>query len=161
MDVSFREKSIAGSLIVTTGLFGLYFFKIFEVVTVNSLERLKELPRVLLGVVVIVVLVEIIYHAAIALGSGAADETDERDSLIEAKATRIAYFVLAAGCVTTIGHATLAGVFADGVKNPTMASPITTTNLVPTPFTPGSLAALEVSMFNIFACGSGLRNTLP
>ena len=130
MDLSFKEKSIAGSLIITLALFGYYFIKFFQILAEGSSEKLQELPIVLLVVVVLVVIVEAIYHIAIALGPDGDDVDDERDRLIEAKATRIAYFVLAAGCVTTIGHATLAGVFAERLDDSLMVSPIMTANFI-------------------------------
>ena len=147
MDLSFREKSIAGSLIITVGLFGYYFIKVFEVLVERSSERLQELPALLLGIVIAVVVVEIAYQAAIALNSGNADETDERDSLIAARSTRVAYFVLAAGSVTTIGHATLAGVFAERVGDTVMASPIMTANFVLVSFILAEITGFAMQLF--------------
>ena len=80
------------------------------------LERLNDLPATLLGVVIAIVIVEGIYHTAIALGTRGTDESDARDIQIEARSTRIAYYVLAAGCITTVVHATLLGVFGSRPK---------------------------------------------
>ena len=103
MDLSFQEKSILGSLIITTCLFGAYFIEVFELVIANNSTGILSLPGRLMGIVLSVVAVEIIYHVVIAIF--AKDEgTDERDRLIAAKATQVAYYILAIGCVTAVGH---------------------------------------------------------
>ena len=129
MDLSFQEKSILGSLIINVGLFGYYFFKVFEVFIYGTSEALLALPFILIGVVAAVVAVEIVYHVVIALASRPQDE-DERDRLIEAKATRIAYFVLAAGCLTAVGHSLFAVFIGNSSIDRTIQNPIMTANLV-------------------------------
>ena len=130
MDLSFREKSIAASLLLTLVLFAYYFSKVFKVLAADSSESVQNLPAVLIGVVVMMVVVEAVFHTVIAIAARGNDRDDERDRLIEAKATRIAYFVLVAGCVTTIGHATLSGLFPERVAPSVLANPIMTANLV-------------------------------
>ncbi len=103
MDLSFQEKSILGSFIITICLFGAYFIDVFELVISENSTEILSLPGRLMGIVLAVVAVEIIYHIAIAIF--AKDEgTDERDRLIAAKSTQIAYYILAVGCVTAVGH---------------------------------------------------------
>lgn len=129
MDLSFQEKSIAGSLIITIGLFAWYFSQVFKVLTSNSSEAAATLPMVLVGVVVAVVLVEIAYHAVIALASRP-DDQDERDRLIEARATRISYFVLATGCITTIGHTILNVYIEPETIDRVLFNPVMTANFI-------------------------------
>ena len=129
MDLSFQEKSIAGSLVFTLLLFGYYFSKVFQAFTSDSSEPIMALPFVLIGVVVVLVAIETVYHIAIALRAKSIDE-DERDKLIEMKATRISYFVLAAGAFTAIGQATLSVFFGDSVDARLVHNPIMTANIV-------------------------------
>lgn len=103
MDLSFQEKSILGSLVITIFLFGAYFIEVFELVTTNNSTGILTLPARLIGIVLSVVAVEVVFRIVIAIF--AKDEgTDERDRLIAARATQIAYYILAAGCVTAVGH---------------------------------------------------------
>ena len=132
MDMSFQEKSILGSLCITVSLFGLYFIKVFEVVTSGSSESLLSLPFALIGIVVAVVAVEIVYHVTIALISrrDAEAAADERDKLIEAKATQISYYILAAGCVTTVGHMLIAGYLGSSFIGPAIEPIIVAANML-------------------------------
>ena len=123
--MSFKEKSILGSLIITTGLFGYYFIVAFKVFMAGTSGAIEDLPLILIAVVIAVVVVEIAYHALISVISRPESE-DERDRLIDAKATRIAYFVLVAGCLFAIGHTTLSVYVDDAVAS----NPLSTANLV-------------------------------
>ena len=129
MDLSFQEKSIAGSLAITCLLFGWYFSQVFEVLMSDSSEAVASLPLVLIGVVIAVVIVEIVYHTVIALASRP-EEEDERDRLIEARATRIAYFVLATGCILTIGHTLLGVYFEADIGRRIIINPVMTANYI-------------------------------
>ena len=103
MDLSFQEKSIVTSLAITVFLFGAYFINVFELVMTNDSTGVSALPAHLIGIVLSVVAVQIVFHIVIAIFSKEAG-TDERDRLIAAKATQIAYYILAAGCVIAVGH---------------------------------------------------------
>ena len=129
MDMSFQEKSIAGSLVITILVFGWYFSELFKILMSDSSERLAGLPFVLVGVIIAVVFVEIVYHSAIALMSKPEDE-DERDRLIEAKSARIAYFVLATGCILTIGHTLIGVYFEADIGDRLVLNPILTANYI-------------------------------
>ena len=129
MDWSFQEKSICGSLVVTAGLFSYYFLKVFEVLASGTSSAVYGLPFVLIGVIIAMVVVEVVYHVLIALRSEPETE-DERDRLIEARATRYSYFVLVAGCVTTVGHAMFAGFFDAAGQADLLHSPIMITNFI-------------------------------
>lgn len=93
MDLSFEEKSAWGSLaaIVLAGLW--YFPKALAVV------RTSENPIALIAVsvlwVILLVIVEVVYHTIIAaISPRDAGKADERDRLINLKAERNASFVL-------------------------------------------------------------------
>ena len=128
MDLSFQEKSILGSLIITVGLFGYYFLKVFKILTSGSSADALMLPSILIGVVVAVVVVEIVYHILITLRSEPMD--DERDKLIEAKATRYSYIVLVAGCLTTVGHSLFSVLAQEPAQERLIQAPIMFANLI-------------------------------
>lgn len=129
MDLSLEEKSIVGSLLLTVGLFGYYFIQVIEVFTGSNSVDVLGLPKKLIGIVIALVVVEIVYYIAIALTSPDED-ADERDKLIEAKATRISYFVLAAGCITTIGHLFFSRIAADMLADVTSSQIVFVANLL-------------------------------
>lgn len=101
--MSYREKSAWGSLIITGCLFGYYLLEVTAVVVSGSADAASRMPYVVWGVVVTAIVVEVVYHVLIAIG-GRADAVDERDRLIEAKATQLSYVVLMVGCFHTVGH---------------------------------------------------------
>lgn len=129
MDLSFQEKSILGSLVITVIVFAYYFLEVFKVFTADTSYAAASLPPLLIGVVIAIVIIEAVYHSLIALRSRPERE-DERDRLIEAKATRIAYYVLVTGCVLTIGHATISAYLYQDVPGRALAGPIITANFV-------------------------------
>ena len=118
-----------GSLLITTALFGWYFLQVFEVLTGSFSGSATTLPFVLVGVIVAVVIIEVVYHVVIAVGKRPED-ADERDVLIEAKATRIAYFVLAAGCISIDGHTILNAYLHAGDTNQPFVNAIMTANYI-------------------------------
>ncbi len=103
MDLSYQEKSTLGSLLITAALYGAYFIDVYEELTSDMAKFAESFPSLLLGVVIAVVVVEIVYEIAISIGSSG-DAEDERDKLIAAKAIRFSYYILASGCVTTVGY---------------------------------------------------------
>lgn len=103
MDLSFQEKSILGSLAITICIFGAYFFEVFELVTTNDSTEILTLPARLIGIALSVVAVEVVFHIVIAIFASN-DGTDERDRLVAAKATQVAYYILAVGCLTAVGY---------------------------------------------------------
>lgn len=129
MDLTFQEKSLIGTLTATLLLFGYYFTEVFQVITEYSLESLARLPFLMIGVILVFVAVEAIYHIVIALHSKP-EGTDERDKEIERRAARISYFVLFCGCFLTMGHVLL-NMFIDyGAQEPTLTTPVMTVNLI-------------------------------
>jgi hypothetical protein len=129
MDLTFREKSVLGSLIFTTVLFTYYFFEVFQVVTVGSSEALLDLPFLVVGVLIVLVIVETVYHAVVAV-HGKPEELDERDKLIEARATKISYRVLLGGSFLAVGHLMLSNFVEHVGRQEILTTPIMTANLV-------------------------------
>ena len=96
MDLSYEEKSILGSLLAVAVVFGYYFASVLRDMNRPDFNGASlPLGRLVLAVIVIVV-IEIVYHILVALGSKP-EPKDERDNLIACKAYRNAYFLLAAG----------------------------------------------------------------
>ena len=102
MNLSFQEKSIWGSLIITLLAFGYYFVTVLEMWSQGTAGA-ADVTGLIVGVIVAVVVVEIVYHILISIRP-TPDPEDERDRLIEGKATRVAYFLLVCGALTAIGH---------------------------------------------------------
>ncbi|MGI9202387.1 MAG: hypothetical protein ACR2Q3_00160 [Woeseiaceae bacterium] len=129
MDMSFREKSIIGSLVITVGIFGGYFFEVFDAFTSNSSDGIAGLSSALVGVIITVVIVEVVYQVSIAIFGGE-EESDERDRLVHAKAVRISYYVLAAGCITTIGHLLISEMAGERFRDSLTQTPIFIANML-------------------------------
>ncbi len=98
MNMSFKEKSIWISLIATIIIFGFYFSKTFPLFR-NFDDNNTEMVMLFIGVVILMIIVQIISHIVLAVFNRKDAEAgeDERDKLVELKATRIAHFVLITG----------------------------------------------------------------
>src|ERR1039458_565450 len=94
MDLSYQEKSILGSLLAVVVVYGYYFAGVLHDLSHPEFGA-GNVARLILAVVAIVV-IEIVYHIVLALESKV-EAKDERDILIECKAYRNAYFLLASG----------------------------------------------------------------
>ena len=129
MSFSFQEKSIFGSLVITIGLFSYFFIAVFEALASPTEAATARLPGLLIGVVIAVIVVEATYHILIAILSRPEDE-DERDRTIEAKATRISYFVLVAGLLTAVGHSLLAAMLGFPANEQLIEGPVLLASLV-------------------------------
>jgi len=106
MNLSYREKSIWGSLITTLVVYGYYFTAVFSAARPSQVDR-TALVRLMTAVFVIV-MIEVIYHIVIALTSKV-EPKDERDILIEGKAYRNAYFLLVGDLFMLMGMIILVG----------------------------------------------------
>lgn len=98
MNMSFQEKSIWISLVVTTIIFGYYFVKAFDVF-LNPFSNNPGLVSLLMGVVILTIIVEIILQTILSIFSKkeASAGNDERDKIIKFKSFRISYFILIFG----------------------------------------------------------------
>lgn len=107
-ELSFKEKSILGSLIVIVVISANYFYRVFSAVAQGPLDRGEMVALGSFGssLLVALIILEIVYHAMIAgiFHAQANDPTDERDRLIAAKAGRNAGVILAIGCIWIVGH---------------------------------------------------------
>jgi len=98
MNLSYQEKSIWVILISTVLVFGSYFYAAFKLFPFTSFPN-SPLIALFIGTIVGYIILQIILHIGLALFhvKEAEGDTDERDALIELKATRISYFVLIFG----------------------------------------------------------------
>ena len=100
MEMSFREKSAWISLILILAVFGPYFWLVGRSFAgANHVHGGTQFALILLFVVL-----EIVLHVAIAFQSprDARAPKDEREDLIDLKATRTAFYVLFAGALISI-----------------------------------------------------------
>lgn len=105
MNLSYREKIIWASLISTVLLFGYYFIQAFKVFTNPDVENIS-LISLFLGVVIFITVIQVAFIITITIfeRKDAKVDGDERDKLIEAKATKISHFILSAGAwITAFG----------------------------------------------------------
>ena len=98
MNISFKEKSIWVSLIITIVVFGYYFTRVFGILN-QSTGGTTEPIVLYIGVVIFMVILVIVSHILLAIiyTKEANDFNDERDKLIELKGTRISYWILILG----------------------------------------------------------------
>jgi hypothetical protein len=106
MNLSYREKSIWGSLITTLAVYGYYFAGVFSSSRPSQINRMALVQ--LMSAVVVIVAIEVAYHIVIAVGSRV-EPKDERDILIEGRAYRNAYFLLVAYLFMLMGTMVLFG----------------------------------------------------
>jgi hypothetical protein len=103
--MSFREKTAWISLLSMSGIYGFYFWSV-----VRAGHQAGAFPiGGLLGTVVALVIVQVVLNIAVAIFAPreAKAPRDERDRLIELRATRVAY----AGLATSVALACLFGAF--------------------------------------------------
>jgi hypothetical protein len=106
MNLSYREKSIWGSLATTLVVYGYYFATVFSGTRPSEFNGTGVVR--LMSAVSVIVLIEVVYHIVIALTSKV-EPKDERDVLIEGKAYRNAYFLLVADLFMLMGTIVLIG----------------------------------------------------
>jgi len=111
MDLSFHEKSAAISLLAILGTYGYYFYFVFLGLGPSSTP---EMLGWMIALVVVLVVVEVLFHIAIAVFNPAEANarTDEREKLILLKSHRVGYLILAAGVMLTLGRILFGSVFA-------------------------------------------------
>lgn len=115
MDLTFQEKSAWGLLLGIVAVSNFYFPAAFKVVA-HVPHGVPLIGISILGIVVLAI-IEAIYHAIIAVRSG--DESDERDMLIGLKAERNASLILGFGLFLLIGFIVMQSIMnAYPVPNP-------------------------------------------
>jgi hypothetical protein len=100
MGLSYREKSILGSLVAMLAVYGYYFATLPGLDTRRYFDAASTTR--LIAMVVAIVVIEVVCHVVIAASSHV-ERKDERDVLIEIRAYRVAYFLLATGVSLLIG----------------------------------------------------------
>ena len=126
MDLSYQEKSTLGSLLAFVVVFGYYFATVLR--DLGRHQFAGGMVGRLVGAVIAIVAIEIVYHIVLALESKP-EPKDERDVLIECKAYRNAYFLLAGGTFLVIVWVAMASPARDGAPA-TAATNFVTVNLV-------------------------------
>jgi hypothetical protein len=122
-DLSFEEKSILGSSIATLAIAVYYFAHALG----PSPGSAGEVAGLAIGAVVLLVIIEIVYHILLAIACRR-DPPDERDRGVAARATRNAYLVL---CVTgplVIAHVAAGALL--GVTSSRWLAPFMTAHLM-------------------------------
>jgi hypothetical protein len=127
MDLSYQEKSILGSLLAVAVVYGYYFAGVVRDTSRPEFEG-RNVERLVFTVVAIVA-IEVVYHIILALESKV-DAKDERDLLIECKAYKNAYFLLATGAFLVIGSVILANLRYTVALTRIIVTPFLTVNLV-------------------------------
>jgi len=98
MNLTYQEKSIWASLIITSLAFAYYFSRVFAVLANPALPE-SSLISVFIGVITITIFAQVVFQSimAIVYRDEVDDGGDERESLIKLKATRISHYVLISG----------------------------------------------------------------
>jgi len=103
----FREKSAWISLVTTAGVYAYYFWNVLQ----TRGESGAGLLGLLIGCIVILIVLQVIFHIAWAIRTprDAMTPQDERERLIALKSTNIAFYIVAGGAVIAA-----AGLLFDG-----------------------------------------------
>jgi len=102
--MSFREKSAWASIATFLVIFGVYFWEMADVIVAGETETYPYYS-LLVGFVIASIVVEIILQAIVAarVPDEANAARDEREKLIDLKATYIAFYVLVIGALAAAG----------------------------------------------------------
>jgi hypothetical protein len=100
MEMSFREKSAWISLVLILLVFGPYFWLVGQ----SLAGRTHVHGGTQFALILLFVVLEIVVHIAVAIQSprDAEAPTDEREDLIDLRATRMAFYVLFGGALMSI-----------------------------------------------------------
>jgi hypothetical protein len=100
MEMSFREKSAWISLMLIVLVFGPYFWLVGR----SFAGRTHVHGGTQFALILLFVVLEIVLHIAVAIQSprDAEAPSDERDNLIDLRATRVAFYVLFGGALISI-----------------------------------------------------------
>ena len=103
MNISFKEKSIWTSLIITIIVFGYYFTRVFNLLNQTTADS-ANLIVLFIGVVIVMIILEIVSHIILAViyKKEVNESSDEREKLIELKGIRISYWILIFGIFQAI-----------------------------------------------------------
>ena len=98
MNISFKEKSIWASSIITIIIFGYYFIRVFSALKQPQADS-TNLIALFIGAIIVMIILEITIHIILGIiNNKDANETgDERDKSIDLKATKTSYYILILG----------------------------------------------------------------
>jgi hypothetical protein len=118
-DMSFKEKSIWGTLVAVIMVAVLYFWTVVRMLGAGAVD-LVTLGKLAVGLTIFFIIVEIVFHSVLALWSPREAEAgeDERDRLIELKGERIGGALLGTGVAFTIGHIALNALIGSAPRVP-------------------------------------------
>jgi hypothetical protein len=128
MDMSYQEKSTLGSLLIMAAVYGSYFAKAFRHLGQAQFDR-STLSR-LMGTVIVIIVIEIVYHILLAIDHSGAPSKDERDLLIDGKAYRMAYFTMFSGMSLVIAWLILAGAVGEAMPGKLSVAPFLMVNII-------------------------------
>ena len=100
--MTFKEKSTWVTLSSTIVIFGYYFIKAYRMVFLEKAGH-GEMAFLFVSVIVLVIGVEVAAHIILTI-IHRPESTDERDRLIDLKATRNAYYLLVAGVFVALAQ---------------------------------------------------------
>ena len=100
--MSFREKSAWISLLLYLGVYGYYAWRLYGAVAAGQAETIAY-GNLLARLVVLLIIVQSVLHAAVAIAKpkDAMAPKDEREKLIDLKATQVAFYVASIGALGT------------------------------------------------------------
>jgi hypothetical protein len=112
--MSFKEKSILGTLLLVLWVAAAYFTKVIHMLGSGDVD-IVVLGKLAVSLIIFFIVLEIAFHSLIAVWSPkeALEIEDERDRLIELKGERVGGLLLGIGVAFTIGHIALHGVFGE------------------------------------------------
>lgn len=115
-DLSYREKSLWGSLLAVIGIGGYYFVEVVRDASAGVHVTGGDLLGRGIGTIVLLVIVQVAFQIALAILTRE-DPPDERDRLIEARAVLAAYSLLTVGAYAAICHVLINGTVDSQVTN--------------------------------------------
>ncbi len=128
MDLSFREKSILGSLIALVIVSFFYVTKVTALADTGEPIDPWALMWVAVMTVIALIVIEATYQGIIAVRSRP-EAADERDRLIDSRADQIGYRVLSVGAVLAMGQAFMTTIEPSSL-NGYVASPLMTVHIL-------------------------------
>jgi len=103
MNMSFKEKSVWTSLIITIIVFGYYFTRVFNILN-QTTDGPTNLILLFIGAVIVMIIFEIVSHVILAViyKKEVNESSDELEKLIELKGVKISYWILFFGIFQAI-----------------------------------------------------------
>jgi hypothetical protein len=103
--MSFREKSAWISLVSYLGVYGYYFWRLYAAATAGQTDSFHY-GSLLLGLIILLVIIQVVLTVLVAVYAALTNPgevkapRDERDKLIDLKATRIGFAFIMIGALT-------------------------------------------------------------